>query len=54
MSELGDGESLGDAAAGSAPMCGDASLQLFGHGWTPNDSTHDADSYQGRHRAPDA
>jgi hypothetical protein len=36
------------------PTAGDPSLQLFGQGWTPtSDSAAGADSYVGRHRAPE-
>ncbi|MCW2520275.1 MAG: hypothetical protein JWR46_2894 [Mycobacterium sp.] len=37
------------------PTSGDPSLELFGHGWTPNqEPSPDQDSYRGRHRAEDA
>jgi hypothetical protein len=39
---------------GSVPPVADSSLDLFGHGWTPNPRPSSAaDGYAGRHRAPD-
>jgi hypothetical protein len=38
---------------GSVPPVADSSLDLFGHGWTPNPEPPSGDGYTGRHRAPD-
>jgi hypothetical protein len=32
----------------------DASLELFGHGWSPDDTSDDTGAYVGRHRASEA
>lgn len=32
----------------------DASLDLFGHGWSPVKKSDDADAHVGRHRASEA
>jgi hypothetical protein len=42
-------------ANGSMPPSGDPSLELFGHGWSPDgDQSDGGESYRGRHRAEDA
>jgi hypothetical protein len=56
--EHGVGRSLDeghDGEASSKPflIAGDPSLELFGHGWTPNQTSSSISGYTGRHRAPE-
>jgi hypothetical protein len=44
----------GDDKPTIAAPFGDPSLELFSHGWTPTrEPAGNADSYTGRHRAPE-
>jgi hypothetical protein len=57
MTGLGNGgeKEPGTRPDPTMPSSGDPSLELFGHGWTPQTESHvDQESYEGRHRAPDA
>jgi len=50
----GAGE-LGGPPGGFMPPTGDPSLELFTHDWSPNPGSEaGSETYQGRHRAPDA
>jgi hypothetical protein len=42
------------ASSGSASLCGDPALELFGNGWSPHSGLASNTDYTGRHRAPDA
>jgi hypothetical protein len=42
------------ASGGSASLCGDPALELFGNGWAPKGGPAGNTGYEGRHRAPDA
>jgi hypothetical protein len=48
-----DGVGIG-ASRGSASLCGDPALELFGNGWSPNSGLASNTDYMGRHRALDA
>lgn len=54
LKERHDEDDARTTPPGSVPSAGDPSLELFGHGWTPDrEPSTPADGYTGRHRATD-